>query len=171
MKTRVLSSLLAVVFTLFFSSIAGASSETEFPADWKNWTSVETTLTKVGALPGCDADVSGFPPISQETIATYCNVKQGGPGKVAILVNPAVMVNYKARNGHFINGPNMILHLVDMKLLFVTGHSGGNVSYGIFTEDGNDLGASSGPLDLAKCRACHTGYQAFCLNGQCGTTK
>jgi len=171
MKTRGQSLLLGVVLALYLTSIAGASSETVFPTDWKNWTSVGTTLTKVGAIPGCDADVSGFPPIYQETVATYCNVKQGGPGKVAILVNPADLANYKARNGHFSNGTNMILHLLDMKVLFVTGHSGGNVAYGVFTEDGKDLGASSGPLDLGKCRLCHTGYQAFCLNGQCGTTK
>ncbi len=171
MKTKVMSFMLAVISAICLTSIAGASSETTFPANWKNWTSVETTLTKVGAIPGCDADVSGFPPIYQETVATYCNVKQGGPGKVAILVKPADLDNYKARNGRFSNGPNMILHLVDMKVLFVTGHSGGNVTYGVFTEDGNDLGAASGPLDLSKCRVCHTGYQAFCINGQCGTIR
>lgn len=154
---------------MFFSAIAAnAASEVSFPADWQKWNSVSTTLTKIGALPGCDANVSALPPIYQETVATYCNVKQGGPGKVAVLVNPAAKGGYDARSGKMLEGPAMVLHLKDMKVLFVTGYKGGKPQYGAYTEDGKDISAASGPLNNETCRNCHTGYTAFCVNGQCG---
>lgn len=63
---------------LFFSAAsANAASEVQFPASWQKWNSVSTTLTKIGALPGCDANVSTLPPIYQETVATYCSMRQG----------------------------------------------------------------------------------------------
>ncbi|MBF0273957.1 MAG: hypothetical protein HQK84_01865 [Nitrospinae bacterium] len=151
-----------------FSSHAMAG-DIAFPADWKDWNSVSTTLTGIGALPGCDADVSSLPPIYQETVATYCAVKEGGPGAVAVLVNPADADAYKNRNGKFSDGPSMILHLKDMKILFVSGHAGGQAVYGVFTEDGKEITAPEGPLAASTCTNCHTGYTAFCLNGQCGT--
>jgi len=64
---------------------ANAASEVQFPENWQKWDSVSTTLTKIGTLPGCDANVDTLPPIYQETVATYCSLRQGGPGKVAIL--------------------------------------------------------------------------------------
>jgi hypothetical protein len=109
-----------------------------------------------------------LPPIYQETVATYCNVKKGGPGKVKVLVSPSAGEAYKARTGKFKDGNNMILHLVDMKVLFVTAHVGGAAKYGVFTEDGKDIASASGPLATETCKTCHTGYAAFCVNGQCG---
>jgi len=147
---------------------AEAASEISFPADWKKWDSVSTTLTKIGALPGCDADVHTLPPIYQETVATYCSVRQGGPGKVAVLVNHAASDAYTKRTGKFKDGNNMILHLIDMKVLFVTAYKGGTVKYGVFTEDGKDIATDKGPLAVETCRTCHTGYAAFCVTGQCG---
>lgn len=147
---------------------AEAASELAFPADWKKWDSVNTTLTKIGALPGCDADVHTLPPIYQETVATYCSVRQGGPGKVKVLVNHSAADGYKQRAGKFKDGSDMILHLVDMKVLFVTGHAGGTAKYGVYTEDGKDIAAPSGPLAIETCRTCHTGYASFCVTGQCG---
>lgn len=149
--------------------MANAASDTPFPTDWKKWDSVSTVLTKIGALPGCDANVSTLPPIYQETVSTYCGVRQGGPGKVAVLVKPAAKKDYATRVGKYKDGSNMILHLKDMKVLFVTGHKGGKVKYGVFTEDGKDITAASGALSKETCMACHTGYTAFCINGQCGT--
>jgi len=69
-----------IVFALvlfFISASANAASEVSFPTDWSNWDSVTTTLTKIGALPGCEADVSALPDIYQETVGTYCAVKTG----------------------------------------------------------------------------------------------
>lgn len=168
--------LLVFLFALFagfmsYSSTVEAASAVKFPAGWKSWTSVSTPLTKIGALPGCDADVSALPPIYQETVATYCAVKPGGPGKVAVLVNPAVLDAYKTRSGKLKDGSNLILHLKDMKVLFVTAHKEGSPVYGVFTEDGKDITAPNGPLSAQTCTACHTGYQAFCVNGQCGRAK
>ena len=154
---------------LMASAIAG--SGTPFPADWKSWTAMSTTLTGIGALPDCSADVSKLPPIYQKTVETYCSDKPGGPGKVAILVKPSVGGDYAARSGKFSDGTNMILHLKDMKVLFVTGHKNGAAVYGVFTEDGKDITAASGPLAAETCTTCHTGYQAFCKGGQCGTKK
>lgn len=159
---------IAALGLLLSMTSANAASETPFPADWQKWNSVSTTLTKIGALPGCEANVSSLPPIYQETVATYCSVRQGGPGKVAVLVNPASKSGYSARNGKFSDGPAMILHLKDMKVLFVTGYKGGKAQYGVYTEDGKDISAASGPLSTQTCRTCHTGYTSFCVNGQCG---
>lgn len=163
--------VLTAVGLLALTVNAFAASNTPFPSDWQGWTSVNTTLTGIGALPDCSADVSKLPPIYQKTVETYCSVKPGGPGKVAVLVKPAVAGNYGARDGKFADGSNMILHLKDMKVLFVTGHKGGNAVYGVFTEDGKDITAASGPLAAETCTSCHSGYQAFCKGGQCGTKK
>lgn len=165
---NIFKNAVAVLGLFFLASTANAASEAPFPADWQKWNSVSTTLTKIGALPGCDANVSSLPPIYQETVATYCNVKQGGPGKVAVLVNPAAKAGYDARNGKMPEGPAMILHLKEMKVLFVTGYKGGKAQYGIYTEDGKDISTASGPLSVETCRTCHTGYTSFCVNGQCG---
>jgi hypothetical protein len=156
-------------FALATSVFAG--SATPFPADWKSWTSMNTTLTGIGALPDCSADVSKLPPIYQKTVETYCSVKPGGPGKVGVLVKPSIGGDYAARSGKFADGSNMILHLKDMKVLFVTGHINGAAVYGAFTEDGKDITAATGPLAAETCTTCHTGYQAFCKSGQCGTKK
>ncbi len=153
----------------FFASQSLAGSDVSFPQDWKNWTSVSTPLTQIGALPGCDADVSTLPPIYQQTVATYCAVKPGGPGAVDVLVKSSGLDTFKKRTGKFADGSNMILHLKDMKVLFVTGYKGGNAVYGVFTEDGTDAAAADGILSPKECMTCHTGYSAFCVNGQCGS--
>lgn len=144
----------------------------ELPADWAKWTVVKTPLMEAGgALPGCEANVSSLPVIYQETVKTYCGVKPGGPGKVAILVRPEAMKAYTARDGKFPDGANMILHLKDIKAIFLTTHTGGKPSYSVHTEEGKDATAPSGPLAAATCLTCHTGYQSFCVNGQCGAKK
>lgn len=172
MKIKIFVSVLLLSISIIFSYTSSeAASDVSFPADWRKWNSVSTTLTEIGALPDCNADVSKLPPIYQETVATYCGVRQGGPGKVAVLVNPGAMDAYKSRNGKFKDGGSMILHLKDMKVLFVTAHKGGSATYGVFTEDGKDITANDGPLSATTCKNCHTGYTAFCVNGQCGKIK
>ncbi len=151
--------------------LAGQSHAATLPGDWAKWNSVSTPLTAIGALPGCDANVSKLPQIYQETVKVYCGVKPGGPGKVAILVRPEAMKAFSARDGKFPDGANLILHLKDMKALFVTTYVDGKPTYNVFTEDGKEATAASGPLAAATCVTCHTGYQAFCKNGQCGSKK
>ncbi|MCF6280956.1 MAG: hypothetical protein L3J28_01910 [Candidatus Polarisedimenticolaceae bacterium] len=166
--TKIIS---ACLLSLSVSQIAYAAGETPFPADWKSWTSVTTTLTTIGALPGCDADVSSFPPIYQETVETYCAVRPQGPGAVAVLVKPDAMASYTKRDGKLVEGSNMILHLKELQLLFVTGLNNGAPAYAVFKEDGTDATGADGILSANTCRVCHTGYGAFCVNGQCGTLK
>lgn len=164
--------LAAIVFSWFaMQASALGGSATPFPADWKTWTPMNTTLAVMGALPDCAADVSKLPPIYQKTVKTYCSVKTGGPGKVEVLVKPGAAEGFATRSGKFADGSNMILHLKDMKVLFVTGHKGGTPLYGVFTEEGKDITAASGPLAAATCTTCHSGYQAFCKGGQCATKK
>ena len=161
---------LFVSLALMVAAFAGHAGS--LPADWSTWTAVNTPLMKAGgALPGCEADVSALPPIYQETVKTYCGVKPGGPGKVAILVRPSAMDSYNARDGKMPDGANMILHLKDMKAIFLTSHKGGVPEYSVHTEDGADATPSSGPLAAQTCVTCHTGYQAFCVNGQCGAAR
>lgn len=156
------------ILLCLFQTLSHAAS---LPADWAKWTSVKTPLTEIGALPDCSANVASLPPIYQETVKVYCGVRPGGPGKVAILVRPEAMKAFSARDGKFPDGANLILHLKDMKALFVTTYSGGTPSYNVFTEDGKDATAPTGPLAASTCVTCHAGYQAFCKNGQCGTKK
>ena len=163
------------IITLLFISLATmlfAKSEGSFPQNWSKFNSVSTPLTHIGALPGCDADVSSLPPIYKETVSTYCAVKPGGPGKVAILVNNVAKDSYKKRDGKFKDGSVLILHLKDLKLLFTTEYKGGKPLYGVFTEDGKDVSNKVGSgLNPQDCRTCHTGYEAWCVNGQCGSIK
>lgn len=166
---RCVVGIVMVVSMLFVAGQSFAGSEVSFPKDWHDWTSASTPLTGIGALPGCDADVSSLPPIYQQTVADYCAVKPGGPGAVNILVKPSAMDSYKTRSGQFADGPVMILHLKELKVLFVTGYKGGKAIYGVFTEDGKDATAADGILSAQFCRDCHTGYSAFCTNGQCGS--
>lgn len=149
-----------------------AGSEASFPSDWKSYTNVTTPLSTIGALPDCNADVSSLPAIYQETVATYCAVKPGGPGKVAILVNNKAKSPFTKRDGKFPDGAVMILHLIDMKVLFVTTYKDNKPLYSIYTEDGQDASNVAGSgLNPNDCRTCHTGYGAFCINGQCATAK
>jgi hypothetical protein len=158
--------------TALFVLVSLQAQAASLPADWAKWTAVKTPLIEAGgALPGCDANVSSLPTIYQETVKTYCGVKPGGPGKVQILVRPEVMKAYTSRDGKFPDGANMILHLKDIKAIFLTTHIGGKPSYSVHTEDGADVTAGSGPLAAGTCVTCHTGYQAFCQNGQCGSKK
>ncbi len=165
--------LLVVGITLGLAlSSLFASSEISFPADYKTYKSASTPLTHIGALPDCNADVSSLPKIYQETVATYCAVKPGGPGKVDVTVKPSAMATYKKRNGKFKDGAVLVLWLKDIKALFVTEYKGGKPMYGVFSEDGKDIaGADGSGLSPNDCRTCHTGYGAFCVNGQCGTQQ
>ncbi len=159
----------AVAGVLSISLFAG--SETPFPASWKTFTKVNTPLMKAGgALPGCDADVSSLPKVYQETVATYCAVKEGGPGAVEILVSPSALETYKARDGKFQDGDTMILHLKELQVLFVTSYKGQKPLYGVYDASGKDVASAEGSgLHPNDCRTCHTGYEAFGVNGQMGS--
>jgi len=145
-----------------------SKSEVDYPKDWKTFSSVETPLTLIGSLPGCDADVSALSEIYQETIATYCAAKPGGPGEIAVLTNN--IEAYKNRNGIFKDGSVSVFHLVELKVLFVTQWKNNSPYYGIFTEDGQDASNTRGSgLHPQDCRSCHTGYKSYCFNGQCSS--
>ena len=150
---------------------SGLVSAFDFPADWSQWKPVNTALTSIGALPGCEADVSSLPPIYQETVATYCALREGGPGRVNILVKPGSEANYKKRDGMFPDGPQMALHLIDLRAIMFTGYNGGMPVYRTYGEDGNNLTNAMPSLSEETCVVCHTGYEAFCTNGQCGTAQ
>ncbi len=165
--------LIAAALVAGFSMSASAESESAFPSSWKTFTSVNTPLMKAGgALPGCDADVSSLPKVYQETVATYCAVKDGGPGAVEILVSPSALATYKARDGKFKDGDTLVLHLKELKVLFVTSYQGGTPQYGVYDESGKDLSSVEGSgLHPNDCRTCHTGYEAFGINGQMGSVE
>jgi len=161
-----------ILVLVAMSAMLFAGSESSFPSDWKSYESVNTPLAMIGALPDCNADVSSLPAIYQETVATYCAVKPGGPGAVEILVNKKAKPSFAKRNGKFVDGAVMILHLKDLKVLFVTTYKGNKPLYSIYTEDGQDAANVPGSgLNPNDCRTCHTGYGAFCLNGQCASLK
>jgi hypothetical protein len=161
--------VLLLAYLLVLSFGARADKAPDLPGDWASWKVASTPLAKIGALPDCDANVSSLPPIYQETVATYCSVKPGGPGKVAILVNPAAFDAYQKRHGQFPDGVNMLLHLQDMKVLFATYYSQGKPGYAVFSETGERIQVEGNhPLASDTCLQCHTGYGAYCVYGQCG---
>jgi len=161
-----------IIFMVVTATMLFAGSEASFPSDWKSYKSVKTPLSTIGALPDCNADVSSLPAIYQETVATYCAVKPGGPGAVAILVSPSAEASFAKRDGNYPDGATLILHLKDLKVLFVTTYKGNKPLYSIYTEGGTDAANVAGSgLNPNDCRTCHTGYGAFCLNGQCATKQ
>lgn len=170
MKKHLLISLFAFSAALAASFAAAESSP--LPTDWKTWTKANTPLVKVGAIPDCNADVSSLPPIYQETVATYCSVKPGGPGKVSVLVRPSMFEAYKKRQGGYADGINLLLHLEDMQLFFATEYKNGSPSYAVFKESGEAVKVDAGhPLSPETCLECHTGYSAYCVSGQCGSQQ
>ncbi len=158
------------IFVLFIAIISHSISyaETELPADWRSWTPVVTPAVKIGYIPDCSADVSHLPDIYQDMISTYCSVRPEGPGKIRVLVKPSMIESFKTKNGQFEDGYNLILHLMDLKILFATGHIKGKPKYNVFLEDGKKITKESGPLSEKTCRECHSGFKAFCTAGQCG---
>ena len=165
--------ILFVLLSITFSSHVFAK-DSVFPKDYKSWKKVATPLNSIGALPGCDADVSKLPPIYQQTVKTYCGVKPGGPGKASVYVKKDAVSEYESnkKEKKFKDGTNMVLHLEELKVLFVTYHKAGKPNYKVYTEGGKDITKSDGgPLSASTCVTCHTGYQAFCKNGQCGQVK
>ena len=161
-----------VILIITMTAALFAQSESSFPADWKIYKSVTTPLAVIGSLPDCNADISKLPAIYQETITTYCAIKPGGPGKVEILINKSAEAPFTKRDGKFPDDARMILHLIDLKILFVTTYKDNKPLYSIYTEDGQDVeNRPDSGLSPSDCRTCHTGYAAFCLNGQCATKQ
>lgn len=162
--------ILSALFVLVFPLVSFAESTAGLPTDWQTWTKVNSPLVKVGAIPDCAADVSSLPPIYQETVATYCSVKPGGPGKVSVLVRPSMFDTYKKRQGGFSDGIQMLLHLEDMQLFFATEFKNGQPVYSVYKQTGELVKVEAGHvLASEKCMECHTGYSAYCVAGQCGT--
>lgn len=151
-------------------AITGGALAGSLPDDWRDWKPVNTPLAEIGALPGCDADVSSLPEIYRRTVATYCDARPGGPGKVSVLVSESASDAYKERTGKFPDGSQAALHLIDMGVLMVTTYENGSPVYQVFSEDGKDITAAEGPLSAATCSACHADARS-CVNGQCGTIK
>jgi len=150
-----------------FTTLYGIS-EVSYPVNWESFTKVNTPLSKIGMIPSCNADVSSLPDIYQETVSLYCAIKPEGPGEVEILVSN--LKSFKNRTGNNQDGTTFILHLKDLKLLFVTTWKNNKPLYGIYIEGGQDVSNSvASGLNPRDCRLCHTGYGAYCTNGQCGT--
>ena len=142
-------------------------AEIQISSDYKDWTKVKTPLTQIGYIPSCEADISQLPEIYQETVYTYCDLKEDGPGRVEVLVKPELVEKYKTRSNDYPDGINFILRLLDMNVFLATGHNDGTPFYKVFTDDLKDITEEFGPLSPETCRACHTGYDGYCIQGQC----
>ncbi len=158
-----------LLFIVISSSFLHAQSESSFPKEWQNYESRETFLTSLKSIPKCDADISDLSPIYQEMVYTYCNK---GSGEISIFVSPNAKKSFTDREGVYPDGAQLILHLKDQKILFVTTYKNNKPFYSIYKEDGSDVSTATGTgFNPNDCRSCHTGYSAFCLNGQCATQK
>jgi hypothetical protein len=156
--------LLVLPLLLFAGRVA------EYPIDWKSFEKVDTELNKIGVLPNCKADISKYTPIIRDTIKTYCGVHENGPGRVEILVNN--VTEFSNKNAEYSEDTKFILHLIDMKLLFVTSYEHGKINYGVYTEEGKMVkGKRKSGLNPRDCKSCHNLYKDYCYYGQCGTFK
>lgn len=161
-----MSRIATLALSLVMLFAAAAVSAGSLPDDWRDWTAVDTPLARIGALPGCDADVSSLPPVYQRTVYLYCNVRPEGPGKVRVLVSDSALPAYHFRNGNFPHGAQAALHLSDLGMLMVTTWEEGTPVYQVFKEDGEEITADDGPLSAGVCAECHT--DPSCVAGQCG---
>jgi hypothetical protein len=164
-----MSRVTTTAMALSILCIASSAQAAKLPDDWRDWTAVETPLAKIGALPGCDANVSSLPGIYQRTVGLYCGVRPEGPGKVRVLVSDAALPAYHFRNGAFPDGAQAALHLSDLGLLMVTTWEDGTPVYQVFKEDGEEITAEDGLLSAGVCAECHT--DPSCINFQCGAIE
>jgi len=164
-----MSRITAAAFALSLLCASVSLTAGTLPDVWRDWKAADTPLAEIGALPGCDADVSGLPDIYQRTVALYCDVRPEGPGKVTVLVSESALPAYEARSGEFPDSAQAALHLSDLGLLMVTTWEDGTPVYQVFKENGEDITAEEGPLSAGVCAECHT--DASCVNGQCGAIQ
>jgi len=175
MKTLKLTGLIAAGLVSF----AAASSEASYPFDWKKYTQVKTPLVKEkGAIGGCEEDIKSLPEHYKELFSTYCGVTPEGLGKIEVLVKPSTLPVYEAFTGDFDSNDSMVMHLKDLKLLFVTEYEklpkrrfgkrkfNSKPLYGIYDEEGNEMaGAPGSGINPGDCRKCHSSSG---INGQMG---
>jgi len=164
MKKILMALMVILPLHLFAMQVA------DYPADWKSYSKVNTKLAQMGFLPDCKASKAGLDEIFAETVNTYCGVAEKGPGRVEVLVNN--ITEFENKNGKYSNNTNFILHLIDMKLLFVTSYADGKIRYGVYTEEGKMVkGKRKSGLHPRDCRSCHNLYKDDCYYGQCGNLK
>lgn len=164
-----MSRITTSTLTLSFILLVPFAQAGTLPDGWRDWTAVDTTLGRIGALPGCDADVSSLPSIYQRTVGLYCGVRPEGPGRVRVLVSDAALPAYHFRNGDFPDGAQTALHLSDLGILMVTTYADGTPVYQVFKEDAEEITTDEGPLSAGVCAECHT--DASCIKGQCGAIE
>lgn len=154
---------------IFISISLYAQNESSFPKEWRSYEASNRLSTTLKSIPKCDADISNLAPIYQEMIYTYC---EKGNGDVSIFTTPNAREAFISRDGVYPDGAQLVLHLKKMKTLFVTTYKDNKPFYSIYKENGSEISSPTGTgFNPNDCRSCHTGYSAFCLNGQCATQK
>ncbi|MDQ1339725.1 MAG: hypothetical protein QG567_878 [Campylobacterota bacterium] len=162
------------------ASFALASSQAPFPTDWKKFTPVQTPLMKEGGkIPKCGEEVKNLPEHYKGLMSTYCAVTPDGLGSVQALVSPSAVATYEAFSGKYEGNESMVMHLKDLKILFVMTYESlpkrrygkpkfqSKPLYGVYDEDGKDVaGALGSGIHPNDCISCHSSSDG--INGQMG---
>lgn len=137
-------------------------SEADYPDKWAKW-----PILAEGIITPKNVPVpKGVKDVKKEFFKVYSWLNKGKGEKYRIRQRP----NSTVKTGEGIeykDGPNLVLELMDSKMIFVTEHISNDPLYGIFTNKGDDLEGEAKTLKLEFCEACHSWYKDACVAGVC----
>jgi len=160
---------LLLLLILFFNNNLFAA--TDFPSDWRDtskFVKINTKLSNLKHFPSCSQIAIGYPDIYQELFDTYCELgDKNGLGKIEILTD---VKNVYFDKNLSINKGFIILRIKQLKTLFVMEFKNNKISFGVWSEDGKNLGNNieKHPLNDKTCMNCHSVYNTRCVSGICG---
>ena len=152
---------LVVLFTLLTPNVWGFS-EADYPDGWAKWPILAEGIVTPKNVP----IPKGIKEVKKEFFKVYAWLNKGRGEKYRIRQRPNSKV--KVDNElEYKDGPNVVLELMDSKMIFVTEHISNDPVYGIFTTKGDDIEGRTKALSLEFCEACHGWYQEQCPAGVC----
>lgn len=156
--------LRGVVFILLFLLPLSAYSKSlaSFPKDMRSM-----LLVKQSAIPGKNVLLPKETPMFlQETVKMYNWINNGEGTKLNIYVPKDKIEEYKS-HGPYSDGITAVAIYEDQDIIFVTEHLAGEVLYGTYDREGNDISSTDSSFAIDRCYQCHEGYSDICVNGTC----
>ncbi|MEF1339623.1 hypothetical protein REH81_23080 [Vibrio rotiferianus] len=147
---------------LVFSGSVFAGSLASFPENLD-----KLVLVKQSVIPGRDVVLPpDTPTFVQETVKMYNWTNQGKGTNLSIYV-PKHKVDAYKKHGPYSDGLTAVAVYEEENIIFVTEHLAGEVLYGSYDRQGNDISDRHPSLRIETCYRCHNGYKDICINGTC----